>query len=168
MAPPRRFPPVRPSPESGASKGTITDAERREGLPLGRLLVQNGTLNLKQMEDALAAQRKTFLPLGRILRDEYGLGEEALALALRQQTHTPRIYLRFFPIVAETQALLDTEFCRQHEAIAFERLGKLLCVAFSKPSQRGLVRQIETATELEVRSFQAPWEDIRKKLQLEV
>ena len=167
MASPRRFPPVRPSPESGASAGTATDPGHREGLPLGRLLVQAGTLNLKQLEDALATQRKTFLPLGRILRDEYGLGEEALAHALRLQTHPPRIYLRFFPVVAETQALLDPEFCRNHEAIAFERLGRLLCVAFSKPSQRGLVRQIETGTELEVKSFQAPWEDIRKKLHLE-
>lgn len=129
--------------------------------------MQAGTLTARQLEEALAVQRKTFLPLGRILRDENGLGEEALANALRQQRHLPRIYLRFFPLGDETLNLLDREFCRQNEALAFEKLGRLLCVAFSRPPQRGLVRQIESATELEVKGFQAPWEDIRKKLQLE-
>jgi len=167
MPSPRRFSPVRPSPERGAELGSSAASARREALPLGRLLVQAGKLDNRQLEAALAAQRKTFLPLGRILRDEYGLAEDALADALRQQAHTPRIYLRFFPIAAEAQGLLDKEFCQQHEAIAFEKLGRMLCVAFSKPPQRGLVKQIETATELEVKAYQAPWEDIAKKLKVE-
>lgn len=140
---------------------------RQDNLPLGRLLVSQKKLTAKQLEDALSFQRKTFLPLGRIVRDEYGVLETDLLEALRKQVHIPRIYLRFFPSVPETVALLDPEFCRQHEAIAFEKLGNLLCVAFSKPPQRGLVRQIETSTELEVKAYNAPWEDIRKKLSIE-
>lgn len=130
-------------------------------------MVLQKKLTIKQLEDALALQRKTFQPLGRILRDEYGVLESDLLEALRKQTHIPRIYLRFFPSAPEAVALLDPEFCRQHEAIAFEKLDGLLCVAFSKPPQRGLVRQIETSTELEVKPYSAPWEDIRKKLSIE-
>ena len=167
MPSPRRFSPVRPSPESGADAGTSAARGRQDNLPLGRLLVHAKKITAKQLEEALALQRKTFQPLGRILRDEYNLLESDLIEALRKQTHIPRIYLRFFPAAPETTALLDPEFCRQHEAIAFEKLGSLLCVAFSKPPQRGLARQIEASTELEVKPYSAPWEDIRKKLNLE-
>ena len=104
------------------------------------------------------------MPLGKILRDEAGLTPEALAAALKKQTHVPRVYLRFFPIHREASALLPEDFCRQHEAIAFEKLGKLLCVALANPSQKGIVRQIEALTGHEVKIFQAPWEDIQKKL----
>ena len=104
------------------------------------------------------------MPIGRILRDESGLSVDALAAALKKQTHIPRVYLRFFPIQREAVALLQEDFCRQHEAIAFEKLGKLLCVALSNPSQKNVVRHIETLTGHEVKIFQAPWEDIQKKL----
>ena len=167
MPSPRRFSPVRPSPESGAEAGASTSRGRQDNLPLGRLLLIAKKITAKQLEDALALQRKTFQPLGRILRDEYSLLESDLVEALRKQTHLPRIYLRFFPAAQETVALLDPEFCRQHEAMAFEKLGSLLCVAFSKPPQRALARQIETATELEVKPYSAPWDDIRKKLNIE-
>jgi len=166
MPSPRRFSPVRPSPESGAEPGA-TSRGKQENLPLGRLLVHAKRITQPKLDEALALQRKTFLPLGRILRDEYGILESDLADALRKQAHFPRVYLRFFPAPPEVLALLDPEFCRQHEAIALEKLGTLLCVAFSKPPQRGLLRQIETSTELEVKTYSAPWEDIRKKLNLE-
>ena len=113
---------------------------------------------------ALTAQRKTFLPIGRILRDEAGLSVDALAAALKKQQHVPRVYLRFFPVQQDAVALLEADFCRQHEVIAFEKLSKLLCVALSNPTQRNVLRHIENQTGLELKVFQAPWEDIQKKL----
>ena len=161
MPAPRRIPPVRPSPGSGEESGA---AARREAEPIGKLLVQAKAVTRQQLDAALVAQRKTFLPLGRILRDEAALTAEALAAALKKQNSVPRVYLRFFPVQREAVALLEIDFCRQHEAIAFEKLGKMLCVALSNPSQRNVIRHIETQTSLEVKVFQAPWEDIQKKL----
>ncbi|MCY3019921.1 MAG: hypothetical protein NTW87_12940 [Planctomycetota bacterium] len=117
------------------------------------------------LDQALAFQRKSFIPLGRILRDEAGLSVDALAAALKKQTHVPRVYLRFFPVEREVVSLLDIDLCRQHEVIAFEKLGKLLCVALANPAQRNIIRYIETQTSLEAKVFQAPWEDIQKKLE---
>ena len=93
-------------------------------------------------------------------------GRAALpALAkLDLQEHAPRVFLRFFPISNEVQHILDPEFCRQHEAVAFERLGKMLCVAFSNPNTKNLLRHIEVQTATEVKAFSAPWEDIQKRL----
>lgn len=161
---PRRIPPVRPSPGSGEESGSSAASNKRESDPLGKLLLQASAVTRVNLDQALTAQRKTFLPLGRILRDEAGLSVEALANALRKQPHVPRVYLRFFPIQNEAVALLDAEFCRQHEVIAFEKLGKLLCVALSNPTQRSVIRHIENQTNLEIKVFQAPWEDIQKKL----
>jgi type IV pilus assembly protein PilB len=161
MPAPRRIPPVRPSPGAGEEPGA---ASRREAEPLGKLLLQAKAVTREALDAALAAQRKTFLPLGRILRDGAGLTTEALATALKKQGGVPRVYLRFFPVQPEAVALLEADFCRQHEALAFERLGKLLCVALSNPSQRNVIRHIENLTSLEVKVFQAPWDDIQKKL----
>jgi hypothetical protein len=135
-------------------------------VPLGRLLQKSGALAPGVLEAALAAQRHTFLPLGRILRDEHGLSCEALVAGLRLQTHLPRVYLRFFPAEEATVRLLDRRFCAEREVIAFERLGELLCVAFSNPPVARLVLQVRLETGLEVAAFQAPWEDIERKLRL--
>jgi len=163
MPAPRRIPPVRPSPGSGEEPSGAS-SHKRESEPLGKLLIEAGVLTRAQLDQALTAQRKSFLPLGRILRDQINLAPDALAAGLRKQAHPTRIYLRFFPVQKDVAGLLETDFCRQHEVIPFEKLGKMLCVAFSNPSQRNLARQIETQTGLEVRVFQAPWEDIQKKL----
>jgi type IV pilus assembly protein PilB len=164
MPAPRRIPPVRPSPGSGEEPGSSSASNRRDADPLGKLLLAAKSVTRETLDAALASQRKTFLPLGRILRDEFNLSADALAAALKKQTNVPRVYLRFFPVEREAVALLEADFCRQHEAIAFEKLGKLLCVAMSNPSQRQVVRHIETHTSMEVKIFQAPWEDIQKKL----
>lgn len=162
MATPRRIPPVRPAPGSGEEHGP--SAPKRESDPLGKILIAAGAVTREKLDQALAFQRKSFIPIGRILRDESGLTADALAAALKKQTHVPRVYLRFFPIQKDATALLDVDFCRQHEVIAFEKLGKMLCVAMSNPSQKSVTRLIETQTGLEVKIFQAPWEDIQKKL----
>jgi type IV pilus assembly protein PilB len=162
MAAPRRIPPVRSSPGSGEDAGA--PATKRDPEPLGKLLVVAGALTREVLDKALASQRKSFAPLGRILRDQNGLSVDALAAALKQQTHVPRVYLRFFPVERDVVNLLEAAFCQQYEAIAFEKLGKLLCVAFANPAQRNVVRYIEVRTGLEVKVFQAPWDDIQKKL----
>jgi len=162
MATPRRIPPVRPAPGSGEESGP--SASKKESDPIGKILITAGAVSRENLDKALASQRKSFLPIGRILRDDFALSAEALVAALKKQTHVPRVYLRFFPVQKDAVALVDMDFCRQHEAIAFEKLGKTLCVALSNPSQRNVIRHIETQTGLEVRVFQAPWEDIQKKL----
>ncbi len=163
MPAPRRIPPVRPTstsippaPESSSSK--------REAEPIGKILVRAGAVTREQVESALILQRKSFKPIGRILREEFGLTADVLAASLRRQEAAPRVYLRFFPVSNEIQHLLDLEFCRQHEAVAFEKLGTMLCVAFSNPNTKNLLRHIEQLTGAEVKAYSAPWEDIQKRL----
>ena len=162
MAQQRRFPKVQPSPERG--EPTAQAAPAKQGDPLGKLLLEAGAISKAQLEQALTTQRKTFLPLGRILRDEHGLLEAALAAALRKQHHFPRIFLRFFPVVRETMAILDKEFCREHQAIAFELLGSLLCVAMNDPRKVEVIKRAQQSAHYHIQTFSAPWEDIRKKL----
>lgn len=162
MPAPRRLPPVRPSPGGGEEPGSAHN--KRESDPLGKILLANGAITREKLDQALASQRKSFKPLGLILREEFGLTQDALATALKKQAHTPRVYLRFFPVQKDAIALLEPDFCRQHEVIVFEKLGKLLCAALSNPSQRNVIKHIETHTGMEVKVFQAPFEDIQKKL----
>jgi type IV pilus assembly protein PilB len=160
MATARRDSQVQPSPQHGAKGGVSAD----DGQPIGRLLVSAGAVTKEAVVAALAVQRKTFRPLGRILREEHGVSPEALAEALRRQKHIPRIFLRFFPIDVSTLKLLDRKLCTEQEIVAFERLGDLLCVAFSNPSRRDLVQQLRKLTTFEIAPFSAPWEDIQKVL----
>lgn len=165
MPAPRRIPPVRPSP-SGPEASRESAAAKKESEPLGKLLIQTAAASREQIDGALVLQRKSFKPLGRILREEFDLNPDVLAAALRRQEQAPRIFLRFFPVSNETQHALDLEFCRQHEAVAFERLGHMLCVAFSNPNTKNLIKHIELLTSCEVKPFIAPWEDIQKRLAL--
>ncbi|MCZ7644794.1 MAG: hypothetical protein M5U26_05850 [Planctomycetota bacterium] len=139
--------------------------KRKEGLPLGRLLKDAGLIAEEQLEAALSVQRKSFLPLGRILRDECGVDDAALGAALKQQTHTPRVFLRFFPVSAEALALLPAEYCQDLEVVPFERIDGLLCVACANPTRKDLAVELSERTGLEVRLYRAPWDDIRRKLE---
>jgi hypothetical protein len=161
MPSPRRIPPVRPSPGTG-EEGTAV--AKRESDSLGKILLHDKAVSRENLDAALASQRKSFLPIGYILREEYGLTEEALLVALKKQTNSTRLYLRFFPAKREIVTLLDDDFCRQHEIIAFEKLGNVLCVAMANPAQKVVIKQIESMTGLEVKLFNAPWEDIQRKL----
>lgn len=160
MATARHSREVQPSPRRG-SEGASTAPTAR---PLGRLLVEAGAIGKEAVDAALAVQRKTFRPLGRILREEHGVSAQALADALRRQDHQPRVFLRFFPIEPEAIRLLDRQLCTDQELVAFERLGDLLCVAFSNPLRRDLILQLRTQTGFEIAAFRAPWEDIQKAL----
>lgn len=163
MPAPRRIPPVRPS-SANPDTEHVSSSSKKDSEPLGKILIRAHAMTREQVESALLLQRKSFKPIGRILREEFGLSAEVLASALRQQETSPRVFLRFFPVSNEIQHLLDLEFCRQHEAVAFEKLGKMLCVAFSNPNTKNLLRHIEQLTSSEVKAFSAPWEDIQKRL----
>lgn len=163
MPAPRRIPPVRPT-STNVDPAHASSSSRRESESVGKILVRAAAVTREQVDAALVLQRKSFKPIGRILREEFGLSADVLASALRQQEHAPRVYLRFFPVSNEIQHLLDLEFCRQHEAVAFEKLGKMLCVAFSNPNTKNLLRHIELLTSSEVKAYAAPWEDIQKRL----
>lgn len=165
MPAPRRIPPVRPT-ASNPEAGNVASSSKRESEPIGKLLIKAGAVKREDVDAALVIQRKSFKPLGRILREEFGLSAEVLAAALRRQDNAPRVFLRFMPVSNEIQHMLDLEFCRQHEAVAFEKLGKMLCVAFSNPNTKNLLRHIELLTSYEVKAFSAPWEDIQKRLAL--
>jgi type IV pilus assembly protein PilB len=160
MATARRFPQVQPSPQRGA-KG---DSSADDTQPIGRLLVSANAVTKEAVDAALAVQRKTFRPLGRILREEHGVSPQALADALRRQKHVSRVFLRFFPVDIQALRLLDRKLCAEQEIVAFERLGDLLCVAFSNPSRRDLIQQLRTLTTFEIAPYRAPWEDIQKVL----
>src|SRR5438045_1018945 len=147
MPAPRRIPPVRPT-ASNPDAANVSSSSRREIEPIGKLLVKAGAVKREQVDAALVIQRKSFKPIGRILREEFGLSAEVLAAALRRQDSAARVFLRFFPVSNDVQHLLDLEFCRQHEAVAFEKLGKMLCVAFSNPNTKNLLRHIELLTSL--------------------
>src|SRR5437762_522531 len=155
MPAPRRIPPVRPT-ASNPEAGSVSSSSKRESEPIGKLLVKAGAMTRQQIDAALVLQRKSFKPIGRILREEFGLGADVLAAALRRQESAPRVFLRFYPLSNDVQHLLDLEFCRQHEAVAFEKLGKMLCVAFSNPNTKNLLRHIELLTSFEVKAFNAP------------
>jgi hypothetical protein len=165
MAATRRFSQVEPPARPGEASGKTPS--RTEGVPVGRLLVQSGAINPDALEAALLTQRKTFLPLGHILRNDHGLGPDALATAIRSQGYVPRIFLRFFPIEGKVVKLLNQHVCTEHELVAFELLGDLLCVAFSNPAQRDLILQMRAETGYEIACYHAPWDDIQKVLKKE-
>jgi hypothetical protein len=164
MPPARRAPQLELPPSWGEQKNLATGVVAHEGLPLGRLLVASGVLARPALEAALLTQRRTFLPLGRILRDEHGLSAEALGEALKRQRHVPRVFLRFFPVEQDALRMLDRRLCMEHELMAFELLGDLLCVAFATPLGRTLSMRIRLETGCEVAVFRAPWEDIQRTL----
>jgi len=103
--------------------------------PLGHVLVEDGYVTPRQLEDALDAQRRMDVPLGRILRANGALSEEQLYSSLAEQYGLALVDLQTFPPEAEIADLIAPQLCVAHGIIPWMRRGGVVMVATSRPDR---------------------------------
>ena len=75
--------------------------ERRKKIRLGELLIEQKVINLAQLEQALAEQKKTGRKLGRVLTDLGIVQEQQLNDALARHLQIPFVELRQLTLAAD-------------------------------------------------------------------
>ena len=100
---------------------------------LGEALLSQGWLTSKQLSDALQEQKRTGLKLGQILIDNNFVSDEQIAMVLAAQQNLPFIDLKRFSIQRDKARLLGEMQARKYRAILLEERKDTYLVAISDP-----------------------------------
>lgn len=133
---------------------------------IGEILIENGSINATQLEDALQFQKKT--PgklLGKILIELGYVTEEEIVIALSTQFNVPYLSLANFAFTDSHHQLIPKELIVKYLCVPLERNGNLLTIVMSDPTNEEAIRTIETATKAKIQTFVATSSEIMKVLE---
>ncbi len=137
---------------------------------LGEILIKEGLITDKQLNEVLAAQTTDAKkrPIGEILISMGVISEENLALALSKRLEIP--YLSFkdgtLKIKKETgvQDLVAEDFAREHRLLPYNKTPDTIRIAFVDPMDVVAIDNIKMMTNLETIPAVATLSDIKKGL----
>ncbi|MCI5579076.1 MAG: type II secretion system protein GspE, partial [Oscillospiraceae bacterium] len=122
-----------------------------KNIPIGQILVENGFINEKQLNDALAKQRQSE---GKMLGDvmlEMGLvSETQLAQALSIRLKVPFIDLSSRKISTEAVTKIPENIAREKMVFAFEINHGRLMVATNDPVNFYIFEDLKVTTGMEI------------------
>lgn len=107
--------------------------ERRK--PLGRMLVEDGHLNARDLVWALQQQKTSDALLGEILIAEGLVAEIHVLDALARQHQVARVSLELDRPDMSMARELSPELCQHHTAVPWRRIGQTVFIAMARPDQ---------------------------------
>lgn len=130
-------------------------------LPLGEMLLRAGKINQEQLEKALQHQEKHGGKLGEILLSlGFVKDKNVIDEALAKQLNIGRIKLTDIDIDPEVANLIPEETCRKFTVVAVIKVGKMLFVATSDPTNNFVWDTLKFLTGFEIQPVFAPKEEI--------
>ena len=133
---------------------------------IGEILIENGSITAAQLEAALQFQKKAPGKLiGKILIELGYLTEEEIVIALSTQFNVPYLPLANFAFNESNEKLIPKELIVKYLCVPLERIGNLLTVVMSDPTNEEAIRAIEASTKAKVQTFVATSSEIMKVLE---
>ena len=124
---------------------------------LGELLIASGVLGREQMERAVAERKRQGGPLGRVLVDMGLVGEETYVRALSKQLQLAAVSLDPAKVERAVARAVPRETCERYGLVPFrlDRERGLLDIAMADATSNDAIDAIEALTKLKVRPFVA-------------
>jgi len=133
---------------------------------LGELLIEDGSLQREELNEALDFQKKNGGMIGQILIRLGYITEENLVAALGKQLKIPYIPLVNYSINMDAAQILDKEFCLQRMMMAFDQDEKKIFVAIADPLLDSAIEEIQNRTALRPQIFISTPTEIANMLDL--
>ena len=106
----------------------------RKKIRIGDLLVEHKLISEKQLNTALAEQKKSGHKLGRTLIELGYIREDQLLELLSRQLQVPFIDLRHYKYDPETVRLIPETIARRYRAVALDQKGDSVLVGMADPT----------------------------------
>ena len=120
---------------------------------LGKLLVENGIISERQLEEALERQREKGGYLGQNLVEMGYTTEEEIVSCLTVQYGYPYLPLGNYEINLEIIKLVPADLARKYYVIPIDKIGDVLTVTMANPLEEEAILALEKATGCRVESF---------------
>jgi len=131
---------------------------------LGELLVDRELITDKQLQDALAEQKRTGKKLGRTLIDKSLITEGKLIEILSAQLEVPTVNLDNFQYNSQSAGILAEEMCREYKVMPLYVRNRVLTVAMVDPTNLRTIDHIKFKTQMEVEAFMVSESDLNVAL----
>ena len=133
--------------------------------PIGHILLKRGLINEKQLEEALALQKKQKGLVGEILIQLGYIEEIDVVVALIMQCGIPYIAVNKYNLDKEVLKLIPEKIAREFLLIPLDRVGQVLSVVMADPLNDTIKQKIEEITQCQVAPFVATKTEIIKAIE---
>ncbi|MDD5496441.1 MAG: GspE/PulE family protein, partial [Candidatus Omnitrophica bacterium] len=125
------------------------------------ILVKGSLVKKRDLDKALAIQKKSGGSLGKILVDQGFISQKSLMVAMSEQFSVPPINLLKYKINKELLKLIPERTARQYTLMPLSKIGNVLTVVMADPLNVLAIDDIKTATHLKIDVAIAPESDIK-------
>lgn len=132
---------------------------------LGELLIEEGIINQRQLDKALAIQQEKGGLIGEILVDLGFVKEGDIAKSLTAQYGFPYLPLNNYDINPEIIAIIPVRVARQYLLIPIDKIGNNLTIAMSNPLNIQAVEDVELLSGCSVQTFVSTSSDIKRAIE---
>jgi len=153
--------PVPRRPEQQFANG---EGQRPVGRHIGDLLVAQGLIAQRQLEEALVEQKRTNEKLGTGLVRLGFISEEQLVQILSSQYGVPIVRLSEMTVDPEIFRLVPAWVAKRYELIPVQRANGALVLAMADPINLSALDEVAFTTGLQVVAAIAPLSEIRKAI----
>ncbi len=141
-------------------RSTVKDQSGAGKIKIGELLRKAGQISSYQLDDALAAQKKSGGRLSSILL-RLGHIEESTILNFLSRLHNYQsVVISREPPKPDALALLPYEIAKKYLAFPLRQIGKSLQVAMAEPTDTGAVESLQAAVKMPLTVCVATEKDI--------
>jgi type IV pilus assembly protein PilB len=134
------------------------------GERIADVLVEDGLLTPKQVEELLEQQKKGGTRLLKLILEKAYVSEQDMAVCMGRVLNTPPINLARLTIPIELAELLPSEVARNHKVVPVSRLENKLFIAMADPLNVLAIDDVRRITRLEVAPLIASEKSILDKL----
>jgi len=134
---------------------------------IGKYLVDKGIITQKQLDEALAEQKKTGEFLGAILIEKRYASEHVIAKGLSEELGLAFMDLSKYSIEGAAIKLVPEALCRKYTLIPVYQAGHNLTVSMADPTDEEAKEEIKGITKLNVRPVFSPVSEIKERIDRE-
>ena len=120
------------------------------GERIADVLVEEGLLTSKQMEELLDKQKKEGTRLLKMVIEKAYVTEQDMVVAMGRVLNTPPVNLSRTPVAADVMELLPREVATNHKVLPISRFGNKLFLAMADPLNVLAIDDVKRITKLEV------------------
>ena len=128
---------------------------------IGELLVSEGIISNRQLQDALETQQRTGGKVAEILISQGAMNLQQFVRFLAHQPGVASIDLSHYRIPEDIVSLVPKDIAVAHEVFPIDKMGRLLTLGMACPLDSRTIGQIEEVTQLRVKALLCSPEDIR-------
>jgi type IV pilus assembly protein PilB len=131
------------TPDQSSLKASVKDQSGAGKLKIGEILRKEGQISKNQLDEALAAQKKSGGRLGSILIRLGYIEENTILKVLSRVQNFPAVDIEEEPPSKEALALMPFAIAKKYLAFPLRTAGKTLHVTMAEPTDTGAVESLQ-------------------------